>query len=69
MATLDTLTRHGLSHDQAISQIDHLVQTQAVMIATNHIFLISAGIFVVGAMVVWLTPKPQALVAPAVGAH
>ncbi len=65
-ATIDTLAGLGMSADQAVRQLDGLVQTQSVMLATNHIFLISALMFVVGAAAVWLAPKPKAL--PARGA-
>ena len=38
----------GLTAARAARQIDALVQTQSVMLATNHIFLISALMSVVG---------------------
>lgn len=57
--TIDALGRAGLKSAQAVGQIDGLVQSQSVMLATDHIFLISAMMFVFGACVVWLAPKPQ----------
>jgi DHA2 family multidrug resistance protein len=55
---LDSLTSHGMNLTQAVGQIDNLVQGQAVMAATDHIFLVIVMVFVVGAVAVWLAPKP-----------
>jgi DHA2 family multidrug resistance protein len=49
--------------------MDNLVQSQSVMLATDHIFLISALMFVFGAAIVWLAPKPAAPVAAGAGGH
>jgi len=59
----------GLSAQQALGAVDNLVQGEAVMLATNHIFLISALMFLFGACVVWLAPKPTGQVAPGAGGH
>jgi DHA2 family multidrug resistance protein len=59
----------GLSAQQALGSIDNLVQGQAVMLATDHIFLISAVLFLAGAALVWLAPKPTAQAAPGAGGH
>jgi MFS transporter, DHA2 family, multidrug resistance protein len=64
-----TLQGMGFSASQATSQIDALVQSQAVMVATDHIFLISALMFVVGAAVVWIAPKPKAAAPAGAGGH
>ncbi len=68
-ATVDQLTAAGMTAAQATGQIDGLVQSQSVMLATDHIFLISAIMFVVGAAAVWLAPKPKSLAAPGAGGH
>jgi len=68
-ATLGTLQSMGLSAQQALGAVDNLVQGEAVMLATNHIFLISALMFLFGACVVWLAPKPTGQVAPGAGGH
>jgi DHA2 family multidrug resistance protein len=57
--SLSTLQSLGLTAQQALGQLDNLVQGQAVMVATDHIFLISALMFLFGACVVWLAPKPK----------
>jgi DHA2 family multidrug resistance protein len=68
-ATADALGRLGFSPQQAVGQMDNLVQSQSVMLATDHIFLISALMFVFGAAIVWLAPKPAAPVAAGAGGH
>lgn len=45
---------HGLE----LPVLDHLVQSQAVVLSTNHIFVVSAGIFIIAAFSIWLAPKP-----------
>lgn len=48
----------GLSTDQATGSIDRLVQQQAVMLATDRIFLITVGIFILAAIAIWFAPRP-----------
>jgi DHA2 family multidrug resistance protein len=60
-AALDQMTRGGLSAGQALGQLDGLVQGQAAMAAIDHMFLIVAIIFVVGAAAVWIAPKPGSI--------
>ena len=38
--------------------LDLLVQGQSVMLATNHIFLVSAVMLVFAALIIWLAPRP-----------
>ncbi len=65
-----TLTHGGLSSAQALSQIDAITQSQAVMLATDQMFLITTVAFVIAATVVWLGPKPQIFAGqPAGGGH
>ena len=40
------------------------MQSQAVMLATDHIFLVIAMMFVLGAVAVWIAPKPVAAAIP-----
>ncbi len=68
-AAVDTMTAGGMSHDQAISQLDFLTQSQAVMSATDQMFLVTGVVFVIAAAVVWLAPKPTAPVPPGAGGH
>jgi DHA2 family multidrug resistance protein len=66
-ATMDVMTRAGMSAGQALSQVDNLVQSQAVMLATDHVFLITSLVFLAGASAVWIAPKPKVMAAPGGG--
>jgi DHA2 family multidrug resistance protein len=68
-ATLAGLQAMGLSAQQAVGALNNVVQTQAVMVSTDHIFLISALMFLLGAAIVWLAPRPQGAVSVAGGGH
>ena len=65
--TLDAMTARGLSSDQALRQLEGLVQTQAVMISTNQMFLATAVVFAIAASVIWITPKPKRVAGPGGG--
>lgn len=52
------LTGSGWSTDQAQAQISDVVQSQAVMLATNQLFMIVGFCFIFAAVAVWLAPKP-----------
>jgi DHA2 family multidrug resistance protein len=45
--------------------IDRMVQTEAVTLATNAVFLDCAAIFAFAACFIWLAPKPRPRPAPA----
>jgi DHA2 family multidrug resistance protein len=66
---LNTLRAQGLSADQALQTLGNLVQSQAVMLATNRMFFILAIIIAAVAAGVWLSPKAQAPVSVGAGAH
>ncbi|HXQ17410.1 MAG TPA: DHA2 family efflux MFS transporter permease subunit [Caulobacteraceae bacterium] len=55
----NTLGGLGMTPDQALAQIEGLTQNQAVMLATDQMFLIMTGAFAFAACVVWLAPKPN----------
>jgi DHA2 family multidrug resistance protein len=55
------LTAHGLSPAQALGQVDLLTQGQAVMRATDQMFLLTTLAFIVSAAVVWFSPKQKAV--------
>jgi len=57
--TVRTLTGSGFSHDAAVSQINNMVQSQSVMIATNQLMMVVALAFLLAAFVIWLAPKPS----------
>jgi DHA2 family multidrug resistance protein len=65
---MDVMTRAGMSAGQALAQVDNMVQGQAVMMATDHVFLITSLVFLAGASAVWIAPKLKAM-APAGGGH
>ena len=48
----------GLTPEQALYAADNMVQTESVMLATNHVYLALAAILLVAALLVWLAPKP-----------
>jgi DHA2 family multidrug resistance protein len=66
---VDKLRGIGMTGDQAVRQLDNLTQNQAVMLATDHLLLITAVVFVIAAMVVWIAPKPQAGMVQGGGGH
>ena len=49
-----------MNESSALSLLDQLLQSQAVMLATNHIFLVVSCTFAFAAMAIWLAPKPHA---------
>jgi len=71
-ATLSGLAAAGLTPDQALAQVNRMVDQQAFMLAANDIFYLSAGLFLALIPLVWLA-RPQAAGAAAgdaaAGAH
>ncbi len=59
---LTQLERHGLSAVQALQQLEMMVQSQAVMLATNRIFWMISGVMLLAAASIWLAPKPRGAV-------
>jgi DHA2 family multidrug resistance protein len=55
---LRSLTRSGMSADQATAWLDHLVEGQGVTIATGQVLLATAFVFAAAAMLIWLAPRP-----------
>ncbi len=49
----------GLNPSQALQQLEGLVQSQAVMLATNRIFFSIAGVMLIAAASIWFAPKPK----------
>lgn len=45
--------------DISISVLNQLVESQSVILATNHIFTIVAVIFIAASIIVWIAPKPS----------
>ena len=71
-SALAGLVASGLSPDQALAQINRLLDQQAFMLAANDIFLLSAVLFLALIPLVWVT-RPQKAIAgapdAAAGAH
>ena len=69
--TLANLQAAGLSAEQALAQVNRLVDQQAYTRAADDIFLVSAMIFLGLIALIWITRRPPRLAAPADagGAH
>jgi len=64
---LSQMQQSGMTPGQSLAALDQMVQSQAVMIATNHLFLIVGVVVAATAVAVWLMPKPSGpvqLIAP-----
>jgi len=66
---VNTLSASGMSHDAAINQLNTMVQSQSVMIATNQLMFVVALAFAVAALAIWLAPKPSRTVEAGAGGH
>jgi DHA2 family multidrug resistance protein len=64
-----TLQNGGFTQPQSLSVLNDLVQSQSVMLATNHVFLTLGLIFGASALGIWLAPKPAGPLAPLTEAH
>ncbi|HEY2660074.1 MAG TPA: DHA2 family efflux MFS transporter permease subunit [Caulobacteraceae bacterium] len=67
--SLDLFQTLGLTADQSLKQLDNLVQGQAVMLATDKVFMICSVVFVIAALAMWMAPKPRAALDPTAGGH
>ncbi|GAA3997271.1 DHA2 family efflux MFS transporter permease subunit [Comamonas faecalis] len=56
--TLEKMTAAGLSHEQALVQINRMIDQQAYTRAADDIFLGSAYVFLGLIMLIWLTSRP-----------
>lgn len=54
----ETLQASGLSPDAAQQRLDHLVEGQSVMLATNELMAATACLFVLGALLIWMARRP-----------
>jgi DHA2 family multidrug resistance protein len=48
----------GMDDNQALHALDGLVQSQSIMLATNHIFLLLGAVVGLTALGIWLMPRP-----------
>jgi MFS transporter, DHA2 family, multidrug resistance protein len=58
-SAIDTLTRSGVSGAQALREIDALVQSQAVMLATDRVFFVTSFVFLLAGIAIWIAPKTK----------
>ena len=63
-----SLMQTGLSHGQALRQFEAMIQGQAVMLATDKLFLTISVLLAIAACSIWLVARPAARVA-ATNAH
>jgi DHA2 family multidrug resistance protein len=66
---LDTLTRAGATAGQALRELDALVQTQAVMLATDRVFFVTSLVFLLAAGAIWIAPHGKRIANAAGGGH
>jgi DHA2 family multidrug resistance protein len=59
-AFLAGLDNKGLPADQALGSLDGLVQSQSIMLATNHMFLLLGLVVALTAAGIWLMPRSVA---------
>jgi len=48
----------GMGVNQALHALDGLVQSQSIMLATNHMFMLLGAVVGLTAVGIWLMPKP-----------
>lgn len=65
--TYTQLVNNGMTSQQATVALDNMLQGQAVMLATNHVFQLSVIALVVAAFSIWLAPKPERVSGPMAG--
>ena len=68
-AVLSMLHARGLSVNQSLHALGDLVQSQAVMLATNQVSFVLALIISCVAVGVWLSPKPKGPVTLSAAGH
>ena len=59
----------GMSAGQALSNLEGMVQSQAVMLSTNHVFMGISVLMAVSVLAIWIGPKPASVVQGAPGGH
>lgn len=57
---LAAMLNHGVNLSHIRSTLEHLLQSQSVMIATNQIFMEIAALFALSAMIIWIAPRVKA---------
>ena len=60
MSTLDGLKASGLTAEQALVQMNRLIDQQAYTRAADDVFLASSVVFILLIALIWLTRRPAA---------
>jgi DHA2 family multidrug resistance protein len=68
-ALIDAFERAGRTHPQALQALDNLVQSQAVMLSTNHWCLVVGVTLAITACLIWLMPKSAAALQGTIPSH
>ena len=55
---MGSLADAGFSNDQTIGIIANLADREALMVGVDHVFMLTAVVFFLSAIVIWLAPKP-----------
>ena len=63
------LESSGMAPDAVLQSIDRLVNSQAVMLATNQMMTMVGLAFLIAASAIWLAPKPNRVVDAGAGGH
>jgi DHA2 family multidrug resistance protein len=69
VAALDVLAKAGMTHGQAVTAIDSMLDRQAVLLATDHVFWYCGVIFFAVTMLTWLLPKTKNPAGGGAGGH
>ncbi|MEO8752187.1 MAG: DHA2 family efflux MFS transporter permease subunit, partial [Casimicrobiaceae bacterium] len=67
--TIDKLQASGMSHAQALANIDRLINAQAYVLSADDIFYASAIIFLILLPLIWITQRTKRAAVDAGGAH
>lgn len=59
-ATQQALSSIGFGAEQARQTISNIVEQEAIVIAVDHVFFLSALVLFAAAIIVWFAPKPRA---------
>ncbi|MDJ0278270.1 DHA2 family efflux MFS transporter permease subunit [Sphingomonas sp. 2R-10] len=63
-ATANALMAQGFSLEQVRGAIEMTVTRESSTLAINHLFLLSAMVFAVSALIIWLAPRPRRMAKP-----
>jgi len=58
-STMQTLSNAGFSTRQSTQIIANVVESEAVTMAVDHVFLVTAATFFLCSAVIWLSPRPR----------